>query len=963
MRECRIGAGELLLLSLIDDGNGRAATAGDGSGGGAVPVAAFAPAAAAAAASSAKNSPPLDLWSAAGVASEAFSTLQKDDDGDAATAEPSCWWGRYGSPAVAWPSARVARGLAAPGAAALGQLLLPPRAGDGGGGYLVALRRMPQQAKTTTTLPPTVSLQLLVDSKTRAPLPVDGTAEAGGGAAATWPLRLAAALAAALDEDEEEQQQQQEDQEERALLARLAASHLAGRRLLPGALVPLPLMGRALWACVAASPAETVLHVVPGTRVELRLGSQRRRRANGKSTTAAPASSSPANTTTTTDLVRRARRAAEAAVSGSGRAAAADAAERAVLAGLAARRAAPGGFASLGGAAALARELRQCVALPLRRPALFRAFGVRPPRGVLLHGPPGSGKSAAARAAAFDCGAQLLVLDGPAVMSEFFGESEAGLRGVFAAADALSPCVLFLDEVDSLAPARGGGGGGGGGISGESAHAAAAGVGGGSDPSGRVLTQLLTLMDGAEGAGEGAAAATAAAAAPDASAPLPPKPPRPPRVVIIAATNRPDALDPAMRRPGRLEREILVGPPDAAGRAEILRKRLLPRGGASDDNANDDDALTAADIEAVAAGAHGFVGADLAALANEAAMGALRRHVAALERGGAAAAGAAAAAASCAPPTPTPRVTRADLLAARLRVSPSALREVSVEVPKASWRDVGGLEDVKARLREAVEWPTRRAAALAAAGARPPRGVLLYGPPGCSKTLLARAAAAEARVNFLSVRGGELLSAYVGASERAVAALFRRARASAPALVFFDEVDALAGDRGGGGGGSGSGSRAVSQLLVEMDGCQPSLGVVVLAATNRPDRVDPALLRPGRLDLLLHVRPPSAQERAEILRLKLRRTPLEDGTDLGEVARRAERCTGADLAAVAREAAVLALERSDSAVSQAHLLEALGRVVPSAPAPGDPMEEVYRRFERAGGGGVVVEVEEEEEGG
>jgi len=990
MRECRIGAGEVLLLSLVDDGRGRARRAAGGPS--PAPSSAFVPAAAALGdadgGGGALAAAPLDLWSAAGVEAEAARALEGAPRADCR------FWGRYATPAVAWPSARLPRGAAAASPATLGLLLPPPPPGGEGDGAAAEAAAAPLAvALRRCALPPAaasgaVRLRLLRDRNTGAPLPADGGRERG----ATWPLRLVEALSEAAagggkdGGDGEDDENSDEDgrprirngtrrtaaaaasssfARERALLARLAAAHVAGRRLLPGALVPLPLLGRSLWACVVGGGdggeqpqlPPPLLHVTQGTRVDLLLQAHRPRAARGA--TKAPGAGAGAAPDDPSSFVRRARRAAEAAVSGSGRAAAADAAERAVRSGLAARRAAAGGFSALGGASALAAELRRCVALPLQRPALFAAYGVKPPRGVLLHGPPGSGKSAAARACAVDCGAALLLVDGPAVMSEFFGESEAGLRGVFAAAAALSPAVLFVDEVDAIAPARGGGGG-------ESAHAAAAGAGGGSDAAGRVLTQLLTLMDGAEEAEEeeegGAATAAAAAAAAGGRARGAPRRDGapPPRVVIIAATNRPDALDPAMRRPGRLEREVFVGPPDAAGRAEILRKRLLPATVAGSDAApTPADALTRADVDAVAAGAYGFVGADLAALANEAAMGALRRHVAAAEAAAAGAGGASAAAALR--PAPPVHVTRADLLSARLRVAPSALREVAAEVPRGcSWRDVGGLAEVKARLREAVEWPTRRAAALAAAGAKPPRGVLLYGPPGCSKTLLARAAAAEARVNFLSVRGGELLSAYVGASERAVAALFARARASAPSLVFFDEVDALAGGRGGGGGSSSpsssSGARAVSQLLVEMDGCQPALGVVVVAATNRPDRVDAALLRPGRLDLLLHVRAPGAEERAEILALKLRRTPLvrdggDDAADLREVARRAERFTGADLAALAREAALGALEAGDRAVGMGHLLGALGRVVPSAPAAGHPMEAVYRRFERAGGGG------------
>mmetsp|Transcript_25804 Transcript_25804/g.66464 ORF Transcript_25804/g.66464 Transcript_25804/m.66464 type:complete len:815 (+) Transcript_25804:517-2961(+) len=645
-------------------------------------------------------------------------------------------------------------------------------------------------------------------------------------------------------------------------------------------------------------------------------------------------------------LVSQAREAAEAEVKGSSAEAAATAAERALRSGLAAHSAS--GFQALGGVAPYAAALRELVALPLRAPHLFAGLRVRPPRGVLLHGPPGGGKTVLARAAAADAGAALLIVNGPDVVSEFFGESEAGLRGVFAAAKRLAPAVVFIDEVDALAPARGGGEGGGG-----MAGALSGSTGGAGDSAARLVTVLLTLMDGAGGAGPGDG------------------------VVVIAATNRPNALDSALRRPGRFERELEVGVPGPQARADVLRARLqlVPR-----------HSLQDADIEALANAAHGYVGADLAALVNEATLVALRRVVATQqqqqlqlqgaeqpeldgaevqtkrrqgEAGGHAAGGnSAPSEPDLLPPTEGAHnaacdplalcVTKADFATAEARVRPSALRELAVEVPRVGWADVGGLDNVKQRLREAVEWPFRVPNALSRVGAQAPRGVLLYGPPGCSKTLLARAVACEAKLNFLAIKGGELYSKYVGESERAIAALFARARATAPCIIFFDEIDGLAGTRSDDGAGGHVGDRVMAQLLSEMDGLQDRLGVVVLAATNRPDCVDAALLRPGRFDRLLHVPPPDARGRMEILRVKLQKTPVAADVDVAQLADRTDGYTGADLGALVREAGLAALDEDISAphVSMHHFEQALQLVPPSTPSS-DHLLDVYQRF---GGG-------------
>ncbi|PRW20261.1 Spermatogenesis-associated [Chlorella sorokiniana] len=469
------------------------------------------------------------------------------------------------------------------------------------------------------------------------------------------------------------------------------------------------------------------------------------------------------------------------------------AAARAVSAGLASRGIT---YDQLGGADKQAAALRELVVLPLRAPQIFASYNITPPRGVLLYGPPGTGKTVLACATAAAVGARFFVINGPEVVSEYFGESEAGLRGIFAAAAALQPSVVFIDELDALAPARGGGPGGG-----------KASSGGGS--SARMVATLLTEMDAL-----GAA-----------------------RVVVVAATNRPDSLDEALRRPGRFDREVEVGVPPPGARRDILTKQLAGMA----------HSLTPDQVTALADAAHGFVAADLAALCSEAAMIALRRLVAqrAGSIGGSDGGGSGGSAGQAC-------VTLADFQAAETRVRPSAMRELALEVPKVSWDDIGGLEDVKQRLKEAVELPFQEPEALARLGVVPPRGILLHGPPGCSKTLLARAVASQARLNFISVKGPELYSKYVGESEKALAALFAKARASSPAVIFFDEIDGLAKMREASGeGGVGVGERMLAQLLQDMDGLQSRVGVVVIGATNRPDCLDPALLRPGRFDRLV----------------------------------------------------------------------------------------------------------------
>ena len=618
------------------------------------------------------------------------------------------------------------------------------------------------------------------------------------------------------------------------------------------------------------------------------------------------------------------------------------------------------GFGQLGGVGEHAEALRELVELPLRRPELFERCGVKPPRGVLLWGPPGTGKTRLARAAAVMAGAQLMVVRGPELIGAHVGESEAALRGVFVAASAAAPCVVLLDELDAIAPARSGGDGlggrGGDGSAGEGADEAM---------SARVVAALLSILDGV-GGGDGGGDAVSLH-----------------RVVVVATTNRPEAVDRALRRPGRFDREIEVGVPTPGGRREILAthlRRVRHR-------------LTPEEVDELAAGAHGFVGADIAALCQAAAMTALRRcvdektGVHGIGEGGASplhqeefdadalASGLSAVSLDGSPGVSSagdgrtrvcrPVVTWKDFVAARAQVRPSALREVGVEVPKVAWDDVGGLGDVKRRLQEAVEWSERHPEAMARMGAKPPKGILLYGPPGCSKTMLARAVASASGRNFLTVKGPELYSKWVGDSEKAVRALFARARTSAPSVIFLDELDGLVGQRSvGGDGGGGEPSvhdRLLTQLLAEMDGLQAGAGgkadsVAVVAATNRPDLVDPALLRPGRFDRLLYIPPPdSAEDRLEILKTRLRKTPIGDDVDLRMLAASMGGYTGADMTAVCREAALAALEEDlgSKVVCARHFAVAAGRVPPSPPPPA-ALAETYARFMRPGAGLTAV---------
>ncbi len=586
-------------------------------------------------------------------------------------------------------------------------------------------------------------------------------------------------------------------------------------------------------------------------------------------------------------------------------------------------------YSTLGGLDEAIAAIRTLVELPLLSPELFRSYNLSPPRGVLLYGPPGTGKTSLARAAARSTGAATLVINGPELSSAYHGETEAKLRALFEQAKRRSPCVVVIDEIDALAPRRdadaGGGGGGGGDAGGEGAG----------EVERRVVATLLTLLDGVDlppdpqhqpGA-EDDADADAEQDDESEHATRSTQQPAAPRVVVIAATNRPNAIDPALRRPGRLDREIEIGIPTSSQRAAILSVQL--RGVPHD--------LTAAQIELIAGKTHGYVGADLGALVREAGMRAIRRAFE-MQTGprsqeqpasvnGDAGLAEKLDAMQLAPPSapdtghpasaPSP-LHLDDLLEAMSSVKASALREIAFETPNVYWKEIAGGTgtslEVQSKLRESVEWPLRHPEAFARLGVDAPKGVLLYGPPGCSKTLMAKALATESGLNFIAVKGPELFNKFVGESERAVRETFRKARLASPCIVFFDEIDALTTTRGadGDGGASGPSDRVIGTLLNEMDGVSASglAKVVVVAATNRPEVIDPALLRPGRFDRLLYVPPPDHSARLQMLQHRAVRMRLASDVDLASVAERTQGCSGAEVISICQDAGLIAMSRS-----------------------------------------------------
>ncbi|MDB5684938.1 MAG: ATPase [Sphingomonas bacterium] len=514
-------------------------------------------------------------------------------------------------------------------------------------------------------------------------------------------------------------------------------------------------------------------------------------------------------------------------------------------------------YDDLGGMGSTIDQLREMIELPLRYPELFQRLGVDPPKGVLLHGPPGTGKTRLARAVANESHAEFFHIAGPEIMGSAYGESEKRLREIFEQANKAAPSIIFIDEIDSIAPKRGQ-------VTGEAEK--------------RLVAQLLTLMDGLESRAN---------------------------LVVIAATNRPEALDEALRRPGRFDREIVVGVPDERGRREILgiHTRGMPLG-------------DQVDLDELARTTYGFVGADLAALTREAAIEAVRRIMPKLdleER--------------TIPPEVLDElsVTREDFLSAIKRVQPSAMREVMVQAPNVGWADIGGLDDARERLREGVELPLKDPDAFRRLGIRPAKGFLLYGPPGTGKTLLAKAVAREAEANFIATKSSDLLSKWYGESEQQIARLFSRARQVAPCVIFFDELDSLVPARGGGLGEPAVTERVVNTILAEMDGLEELQSVVVIGATNRPNLIDPALLRPGRFDELVYVSVPDRGGRRRILSIHTGKMPLAENVDLDDLAARTDRFTGADLEDLVRRAGLFALRQSLGAteVTMAHFDAAL----------------------------------------
>ena len=531
-------------------------------------------------------------------------------------------------------------------------------------------------------------------------------------------------------------------------------------------------------------------------------------------------------------------------------------------------------YEDIGGLGPEIKKIREMIELPMKHPELFERLGVEAPKGVLLHGPPGTGKTLLAKALASETNSHFQTLSGPEIMSKYYGESEQKLREIFKEAEEEAPSIIFIDEIDSIAPKREE-------VTGEVER--------------RIVAQLLAVMDGLESRG---------------------------KVVVIGATNRPDALDQALRRPGRFDREIEIGVPNREARLEVLQ--IHARGMPLAEDVN---------IEKLADITHGFVGADIAALAREAGMRALRRIVPELDLD--------------VESIPVEilnkiEVVNEDFVDALRELEPSAMREVLVESPNVHWDDIGGLNDVKQELMESVEWPLTYAKLFSHMAAIPPKGIMLYGPPGTGKTLMAKAVATESQANFISIKGPEFLSKWVGESERAVRDIFRKARQAAPTVLFFDEMDSIAPARGSGSGDSHVTERMISQILSEMDGLESLHNVVVIAATNRPDIIDPALLRPGRFDRMVEIGMPDQEARLDILKIHTEKRPIAEDVDLASISKRTDGYSGADLAAVCNEAVMLAIReyvlagksQEDEEIEKykiegKHFEEALKKVLPS----------------------------------
>ncbi len=535
-------------------------------------------------------------------------------------------------------------------------------------------------------------------------------------------------------------------------------------------------------------------------------------------------------------------------------------------------------YEDIGGLKPTIQKIREMVELPLRHPELFKTLGISPPKGLLLYGPPGTGKTLIAKAVASESEANFVSIQGPEIMSKFYGESEAKIREIFKKAEENSPSIIFIDEIDAISAKR-------------------------DDTTGeverRVVAQILSLMDGIGSKND---------------------------VIVIGATNRPNALDPALRRPGRFDRELLVNVPDQSERLEILQIHTRRMPGIED-----------IDLEAISKLTHGFVGADLAALAREAAMNTIRELIPKFEE----------------KITLTQtiidqlKVTEKHFLDALKEIQPSAIREVYIEVPNVSYNDVGGHQSIKQELFEIIDWPLNHKEDLVRLGVKPPKGVLLYGPSGTGKTLLVNAVANYAHVNLISVKGPELLSKWVGESEKALREIFKKAKLLSPVIIFFDEIDALAGIRFSQEGSSSSTSKSVlSQLLTELDGLEYLQNVIVIAATSRPDLVDSAIIRPGRIEKLIYVKSPNVSERKDIFTIHTRQMPLDKEVNLDNYAQLTENYTGAEIFSICREAAWIALreDKKTQSIRVEHFNKGLEKIAPSVTKE---IDQFYENFEKA----------------
>ncbi|MGA1792784.1 MAG: CDC48 family AAA ATPase [Thermoplasmatota archaeon] len=538
-------------------------------------------------------------------------------------------------------------------------------------------------------------------------------------------------------------------------------------------------------------------------------------------------------------------------------------------------------YEDIGGLKDELKRVREIIELPMKHPELFDRLGIEPPKGVLLHGPPGTGKTLIAKAVATESGASFFSIQGPEIMNKYYGQTEENLRKKFQEAEEHLPAIIFIDEIDSIAPKRDE-------VKGEVER--------------RVVAQLLTLMDGLEEKG---------------------------RLIVIAATNRVDHIDPALRRPGRFDREIEIGVPDRPSRVEILQVHTRNMPLSSD-----------VDLDELSDITHGFVGADLAALSREAAMKALRRYLPDIDLEK--------------PISPNIlekiEVRMEDFKEALKEIEPSTMREVIIEVPRVKWDQIGGLNEVKQKLIETVEWPLTHPEAFKNVGVDPPRGVLLFGPPGTGKTLLAKAVATETKANFISIKGPEVLSKWVGESEKAVREIFKKARQVAPCIIFLDEIDALAPRRSSSGDNHVS-ERLVNQLLTSMDGIEDTEGVIVLGATNRPDILDHALLRSGRFDRVILVGAPDKKERLAIFKVHTKEMPLDRNIDLEELAGTTEGYTGADIEGICREAGIIALRR-DIGARKVTLKDFQSALTEARPSVDQDTIEAYERIANAWKGGI-----------